>query len=243
MSSRLHRRATTTAAAVTLVAAGIVAPAHAANPTVTTSPPDTSLITDTYALLSGVINPNGIPSAYHFEYGPTTTYGTNSPDTSAGNGKAEVPVDYSVDDLTPGTTYHYRLVGFPDASTGSAYAAIGQIPGADQSFTTSKALAVSFAKKTVKVSGKGKVKIPLAAVGPTDEVTKGKLKLTAKIKTGKKKAKTRTIASKAFSVKAGASKTITVTLSRAARKVIAEKGKLKATATAGKVTTKLTLKG
>lgn len=239
MSSRLHRRATVTAAAVAALAAA--APAVAATPTVVTSPPDPTLISDTYALLSGVLNPNGVPTKYHFEYGTTTAYGTNTPDTSASNGKAEVPVDYSLDELTPNTTYHYRLVASGDAAAGSAYAAIGQINGEDQSFTTAPSLAVSFVSKKIAVAGK-KATIKLKATGPAGDVAKGKLKLTAKVKSGKK-TKTKTIGSKRFSVKVGATKSFKVTLSRAARKALAKGGTLKALATAGDATAKLTLKG
>src|SRR3954454_11338292 len=84
--------------------------AFAADPTVETLPADTTLVTDSYALLSGTLNPNGTDVAYRIDWARTAPYGHTTPVTSAGNGKADVPVDISLDALKPNTTYHYRLV-------------------------------------------------------------------------------------------------------------------------------------
>jgi hypothetical protein len=219
-----------------------------AAPTVTTSPvEDPTFVTDTYAFVGGIVNPNGEPTSYQFQYGQTTAYGLTTPVTSAANGKADVPVSVSLDDLEPNTTYHYRLVAFPDPSQ-SAYYGVAQTAGEDQTFTTTSSLAVAFASKKSTFLGK-KAFVKLTAIGPPGDVAKGRLTLKAKIKVGKKKkAKLRRIGSASYSVTVGKTKTIQVTLSRAARKLIAKQGSLKATASAKTsgiktpVTAKLTIK-
>ncbi len=70
--------------------------------------------------LSGVVDPEGLGTHYHFEYGPTTAYGTTvpTPDASAGAGVSNVSVSDTVKDLPEGI-YHYRLVA--SNSSGTTY--------------------------------------------------------------------------------------------------------------------------
>jgi hypothetical protein len=87
-------------------------------------------VTTTEALLSGTIDPIGDPTSYHFEYGLTMSYGSRVPVTAeaiAGSNRIPRTVSRSVAGLTPGTTYHYRLVGRNGAGTTA---------GADRTFTT-----------------------------------------------------------------------------------------------------------
>ena len=86
--------------------------------------------------------------------------------TSAGNGKAEVPVDYSLDDLKPRTRYHYRLVAIVDGTT-------TKVLGADATFKTSRSLAVSVVGHKVKPAKNGKATFTLKAVGPPDTTATG----------------------------------------------------------------------
>lgn len=83
----------------------------------------------TKADLHGTINPQGSETSYSFEYGSTTLYGSSAPQPSESSGRGSEPVDAEeiAQELTPNTTYHYRLVATSQA--GSAY-------GADQTFTT-----------------------------------------------------------------------------------------------------------
>jgi hypothetical protein len=86
-------------------------------------------VTADAAKLHGVVNPKGRPTAYYFEYGPTTRYGSRTPDAAAGRGTKSVNVTAAVGGLTPNTTYHYRLVASnPDGVTS----------GRDRSFATRK---------------------------------------------------------------------------------------------------------
>jgi hypothetical protein len=79
--------------------------------------------------LSGTVNPQGADAKYRFEYGTTTSYGSNipSPDGDAGSGSAAAPVSQDLTALLPNTTYHFRLV---------AQNSGGSTPSSDHTFTT-----------------------------------------------------------------------------------------------------------
>jgi len=79
------------------------------NPIVTTTA--ATAITTTSATLNGSINPNGLSSTYHFDWGSTITYGNSTPVTSAGSGSTAINVSANISGLTAGTTYHFRVVG------------------------------------------------------------------------------------------------------------------------------------
>ncbi|HET8535930.1 MAG TPA: hypothetical protein VFL73_02005 [Solirubrobacteraceae bacterium] len=87
----------------------------------------------TAASLNGTVNPGGAPGTYHFEYGPTASYGSRSPaaDADAGSDVTDHAVSASIAGLAPGTTYHYRLVA---SSCGGCSG--GTVAGADAVFTT-----------------------------------------------------------------------------------------------------------
>jgi predicted lipoprotein with Yx(FWY)xxD motif len=80
--------------------------------------------------LKGTVNPYGLDTHYHFEYGTTTSYGTDvpMPEADAGSGIYSVPASQAITGLAANTTYHYRLVA--TNSEGTAH-------GVDRSFTTS----------------------------------------------------------------------------------------------------------
>ncbi len=96
-------------------------------PVATTGSPKS--VTTTSATLTGELNPEGQPTTYSFEYGGNTSYGSHTAQISAGGGSSGVNASAAIGSLTPGTTYHYRLV----ASNGS-----GTTRGVDKTFTTSK---------------------------------------------------------------------------------------------------------
>ena len=81
------------------------------------------------ATLYGGVNPEGSATSYYFEYGTTTSYGTKAPASpkEVGAGTGEVTVNQVVTGLTPGTTYHFRLVATSVAATTN---------GVDRTFTT-----------------------------------------------------------------------------------------------------------
>ncbi|HLF15358.1 MAG TPA: T9SS type A sorting domain-containing protein [Bacteroidota bacterium] len=84
------------------------APSTGAPPSVITG--DAGPVSQTGATLSGSLNPNGIETTYWFEYGTTTAYGNSTSAQSAGNGTGVVTVTQSAGGLSPGTSYHCRIV-------------------------------------------------------------------------------------------------------------------------------------
>lgn len=104
------------AARVAAVPAAITGPVTAVGPTTAT--------------VTGTVNPNGQATTWYVDYGTSTSYGTKTSSVSAGSGTANTGVSASLTGLTPGTTYHYRVV-----ATNSS----GTTRGADGIFTTSSA--------------------------------------------------------------------------------------------------------
>jgi hypothetical protein len=62
------------------------------------------------ATLHGIINPHGAPATYRFEYGTTTAYDRATAETDGSSGNTDVAVSQVTGRLTPGTTYHVRVV-------------------------------------------------------------------------------------------------------------------------------------
>jgi DNA-binding beta-propeller fold protein YncE len=64
------------------------------------------------ATFNGTVNPEGASTQYHFEYGRTTSYGTNVPvpDEGVGSGTEAVAVHQTPSGLHPEVLYHRRLV-------------------------------------------------------------------------------------------------------------------------------------
>jgi sugar lactone lactonase YvrE len=93
-------------------------------PVVMTNP--ATFIASFSATLNGSLNPNGLPTTFHFQYGTTTNYGlTTAPQTRIGN--TSQPVTANIIGLTAGTTYHFRIVA--SNADGTSY-------GSDKTFTT-----------------------------------------------------------------------------------------------------------
>ncbi|ADB50087.1 fibronectin type III domain-containing protein [Conexibacter woesei] len=111
-------------ASLALAAAG-ASGAQAASPTVLTRPAGSVAVAA--ATLRGTVNAHGTPTSYAFEWGTTAGYGQQTPNRSAGRGTGGNDVSFRLTGLTPGTTYHYRVV---------ATNADGTAVGADRSFTT-----------------------------------------------------------------------------------------------------------
>jgi DNA-binding beta-propeller fold protein YncE len=86
--------------------------------------------TSTSAAINAQINPFGLLTTYHYEYGTTTGYGQRLPlhaEAVVGTGHTPVPLTTSLGGLTPGSTYHYRIVA--QSAAGTSY-------GEDVSFST-----------------------------------------------------------------------------------------------------------
>lgn len=106
-----------------------------ADRTFLTDPPDAPSISDvgasdlstSGATLSATVNPNLGSTFYLFEYGTTTSYGSNTPTLVVGDDDTEHAVSQGIAGLAPGTTYHFRAVA---SNFG------GTTLGDDQVFTT-----------------------------------------------------------------------------------------------------------
>jgi subtilase family serine protease len=108
---------------------GIGSPNGVSHPPIVTTAPAGGVDT-TSATLTGTVNPNGMASTYQFDYGTSTSFGSQAPappDPSAGSGTSAQNESVSITGLVPGTTYHYRLEA--TNSYGTTY-------GPDQTFTT-----------------------------------------------------------------------------------------------------------
>jgi hypothetical protein len=109
-------------------------PPPSAPPTlVTTAPP--SVLTTTSAVFTATVNPNGLPTTVHFEYGGSfggatvaaITYGTSTPNQSVPADFSSHTVTATVTGLLPNVTYHVRAV---------ASNSLGTAQGADQILPT-----------------------------------------------------------------------------------------------------------
>ena len=86
-----------------------------------------SAVGQTTAHLTSRVLSNTSPTNVHFEFGPTSGYGTSSASFAIGSDPLARESAVDLTGLTPGTTYHYRVV----ASNG-----YGATNGPDQTFTT-----------------------------------------------------------------------------------------------------------
>ena len=86
------------------------------------------------AQLQGGVYPNGEDTTYYWQYGTTTDYGQQTQPIDIGDGTDPVQVSGSLTGLSPGTTYHYRLV---------AANSFGTLYGYDYTLTTPVTMAGS----------------------------------------------------------------------------------------------------
>ena len=114
----------------------------ASTPVVTTLAATAVTVSD--ATLNGSVNPNGFATDYHFEWGTTASYGTNTTVTAAGSGTTVLNVNAPVTGLTGGTTYHFRLVGVN--SEGTSY-------GNDLTFTPGAVTVTTAATTAITLTG------------------------------------------------------------------------------------------
>ncbi len=97
-------------------------------PTAEDRPPTVSAITRASASLTGTIDPQQGDTRYRFEYGVSESYGSATPFLHTGDGIAgDMTISQQLGELTPNTTYHYRLVASNVA---------GIVYGADHTFVT-----------------------------------------------------------------------------------------------------------
>ena len=93
-------------------------------PVVTTNP--ATFIAGFSAMLNGLLDPHGLTTSVHFQYGTTTNYGlTTAPQGHTGN--TYLNVGANISSLSASTIYHFRIVASNSAGTSL---------GSDRTFTT-----------------------------------------------------------------------------------------------------------
>ena len=81
----------------------------------------------TQATLEALVNPEGFPTTYRFEYGLTDEYGSLTSTFAAGSDRADHPAQAVLGGLAPQTTYHWRIVAVNSS---------GPAEGPDRTLTT-----------------------------------------------------------------------------------------------------------
>jgi hypothetical protein len=79
------------------------------------------------ATLRGEVDPSGLATEYHFEYGTSAGYGQSTPAKELPPGDGEIPVQAALTGLEEGRTYHFRIVAENEAKSALS---------SDQTFTT-----------------------------------------------------------------------------------------------------------
>ena len=96
--------------------------------------------------LNGKVNPSAAAATYRFEYGKTTSYGTSVPvpNESVGSGTEPIAKSKTIGGLSPGVTYHFRIVA--QNSEGTTY-------GKDMTFAPSVGAGLSAMAVTEPFNG------------------------------------------------------------------------------------------
>ncbi len=66
-------------------------------------------VTSSSVTLHAVLDPEGSATSYRFQYGPTSEYGSETPEAAVGSGSAPVNVEFHLQNLGAASVYHYRV--------------------------------------------------------------------------------------------------------------------------------------
>ncbi|MDP2649992.1 MAG: hypothetical protein Q8P16_00310, partial [bacterium] len=86
-----------------------------------------TVVSNSTAVVSGRVTPNGAQTSYWYEYGKTTTFGSRTASQLIGSGFTAIPAPSYITGLSANTLYYYRLV---------AQNSLGMVAGTMYSFTT-----------------------------------------------------------------------------------------------------------
>jgi hypothetical protein len=75
-----------------------------------------SNLTTNSAALNGKIYPFGFSTMFYFDYGTTTSYGSQTTPVDIGSGSAPVQVSSAISNLSPAVAYHYRVVAMANGT-------------------------------------------------------------------------------------------------------------------------------
>lgn len=168
----------------------------------------------TSATVTGTVTPNGQATSYHFDYGPSISYGRSTASQDAGAGTTPVGVSAGLTGLKPNTTYHVRLVAVSSAGTAT---------GGDQTFRTRRPgfLGAYANPQTDRMTRRGTVSVRLVCPASTYRSCTGRLVLELS-GTGKtaRTARRTSLGSASFRLGPGAARRIIVRLSRHAQALV-----------------------
>ncbi len=202
-------------------------PSPAADPPVVTTGGAT-LVSQSSATVNGTVNPNGQATTWRFQYGRTTSYGSQTSLVSAGFGNGSLPASASLQFLAPGTTYHYRLVATNGAGTGA---------GVDRTFTTStvfppstpltpsppldtSAPVLQVSRRRVRLGPGRRLRVRVKCGADEPEHCKGMLRLY----TGRRRLR---LAAARFDIPPGRTARVRLRLSRRGARLLKRKGRLR----------------
>jgi len=197
-------------------------------------------IDPTSATVTGSIDARGLETTYRVDYGPTTSYGSQTGSDSAGAGTSARDIAVRLTGLEPGTTYHYRVV---------ATNASGTTAGGDRTFATPSAppsgspaagapqspgrrgARLVLPRQPVKLSRRGVAKLRIVSEDGGDEDAEGRLTLyTAAPVSARSKRKQRYLGAASFSVSPGHSVDVAVRLPKKYLRLVTKRRRLLATA-------------
>jgi hypothetical protein len=132
--NRVHRLGITFVVS-TALALGVAAPADALlGLGLNASTQSAANVTSSAATLKGQVSPLSLSTAYYFQIGTSTSYGTQTPTTYVTSLLSAQGVQANVTGLKPSTTYHYRIV---------ASELLNTVRGSDMTFKTAVASSTS----------------------------------------------------------------------------------------------------
>ncbi len=174
---RVRRALGTGAACIALLALGATAAQAESQTPVVQAPVVESEgavnVTAVTATLQASVNPEYAETYYYFEYGPTATYGSTSPappGTRIGESGLPRSAEAAVSGLSPGVTYHFRVVAMnPNGTTN----------GPDQTFTTGTPQA-----PVVESGGESAANVITTAADLTAEIATGYLETDYQVEYG-----------------------------------------------------------
>jgi hypothetical protein len=178
----------------------------------------------TTAGVSASVNPRGAAVSVSFQFGTTTAYGQTSTAQRIAPASSAVPFSAQLTGLPAGTTIHYRAVATSD---------FGTFAGADRTFTTAAVPPVVSPPPVAKAAGHGSVlrvttsgsiaKVRVRCAGATGAVCRLVVRVTAH--RGKH---VLLVGHASVSLLAGQTRTVTVRLNKAGRRLLGHGHRLRA---------------
>jgi WD40 repeat protein len=103
----------------------------------------TSDVTSASVTFDATIDPNGSPTTFYVQFGTSTAYGQQAPrppGDTVGASKGDMEVSVHVQQgISPGTTYHYRVVAVSEIEVSPGVVETREFPGPDETFTAQTA--------------------------------------------------------------------------------------------------------